>query len=86
MFEENRALELENAGRKIEVPVLCLWGNSGGMGSSFDVMQMWEREASDVRGHGIDACGHYMAEERPEIVIDELLAFDARAAAQGSAV
>jgi haloacetate dehalogenase len=56
------------------------------MGSSFDVMQMWEREASDVRGHGIDACGHYMAEERPEIVIDELLAFDARAAAQGSAV
>ncbi len=86
MFEENRSLESENADRKIEVPVLCLWGNSGGMGSSFDVMRMWEREANDVRGHGIDACGHYMAEERPEIVIDELLAFDDRVTAQGGAV
>lgn len=75
MFRENRALDAESAGRKIQEPVLCLWGNTGGMGGVFDVLEMWEKEAVDVRGRGIDACGHYLAEERPECVIEELLGF-----------
>lgn len=32
-------------------------------------------EAVDVRGRGIEACGHYLAEEQPEIVARKLLAF-----------
>ena len=75
MFAENRALDAEGAGRKIQEPVLCLWGNNGGLGGVFDVLEMWRKEAIDVRGRGIDACGHYLAEERPERVIEELLGF-----------
>ena len=75
MFAENRQLDVESAGRKIQEPVLCLWGNNGGMGGVFDVLEMWRKEAVDVRGRGIDACGHYLAEERPECVIEELVGF-----------
>jgi len=75
MFVENRALDAESAGRRIGEPVLCLWGNSGGMGGVFDVLEMWRKEALDVRGRGIDACGHYPAEEQPEVVIEELFGF-----------
>lgn len=75
MFAENRLLDAKSVGRKIQEPLLCLWGNSGGMGGIFDVLEMWRKEAVDVRGHGIDACGHYPAEEQPEPVVEALLAF-----------
>ncbi|MBI4609363.1 MAG: alpha/beta hydrolase [Candidatus Rokubacteria bacterium] len=75
MFAENRALDAESAGRRIREPVLCLWGTSGGMGGVFDVLEMWRREAVDVRGHGVDACGHYPAEEQPEAVVEALVEF-----------
>lgn len=47
----------------IAEPVLCLWGNQGGMGAVFDVLAMWRREAEAVHGHAIPDCGHYPAEE-----------------------
>lgn len=75
MFAENRVLDAESAGRRILEPVLCLWGNNGGMGGVFDVLEMWRKEAIDVRGWGIDACGHYLAEEQPEAVVEALLGF-----------
>jgi pimeloyl-ACP methyl ester carboxylesterase len=48
-------------------PVLLLHG-------SYEVMDLWRREATDVRGHPLD-CGHFVAEEQPELVVSELLAF-----------
>lgn len=75
IFAENRALDAESADQKLTEPVLCLWGNDGGVGAVFDVLQMWRREAIDVRGHAIEACGHYPAEEQPAAVIDALLDF-----------
>jgi len=75
MFAENRALDAESAGRRIQEPVLCLWGERGGMGGVFDVLEMWRRDAVDVRGHALDACGHYPAEEQPEAVVEALLGF-----------
>jgi haloacetate dehalogenase len=52
------------AGRVITCPLLALWGGTGR-----DLVPVWERWASDVRGRGLD-CGHFIAEEAP----DELLA------------
>ncbi len=77
MFGENRVLDSESEGLKIREPILCLWGNDGGMGGTFDVVSMWKAEAEDVRGFGLDACGHYLAEERPDIVVEELMKFAA---------
>lgn len=52
------------AGHRISCPMLALWG-----GTERDLLPIWERWATDVRGHGL-ACGHFIAEEAP----DELLA------------
>ena len=44
------------------------------LGRWFDVLETWSRWADDVRGRALD-CGHFLAEERPEEVVDELRAF-----------
>jgi len=74
MFDENPALDAENPRARIEEPVHMLWGNSGGMGV-FDVLEMWKSCAPHATGRGLDACGHYIHEEEPEILCEEILAF-----------
>ena len=75
MAKENRALDAESAGRMIEAPTLVLWGTEGGMGGPYPVLEMWRRECVDVRGRAIERCGHYVAEEQPEILLQEILEF-----------
>lgn len=75
MFEENRRLDTESLGKTIQEPVHCIWGNSGGMGGAFDVLEMWRPDAPQVTGRGIDDCGHYIHEEAPDILVEELLQF-----------
>ncbi len=75
MATENRALDAESAGRRIEAPTLVLWGTEGGMGGPYPVMEMWRKECLDVRGRAIERCGHYVAEEQPETLVHEVLAF-----------
>jgi pimeloyl-ACP methyl ester carboxylesterase len=78
MFDENRRIDAESRGRLIEEPVHCIWGKSGGMGGPYDVLAMWESECRiKPTGRGLDACGHYVQEEAPKILIDELSAFEA---------
>ena len=60
------------AGRKINAPLLALWGARGRRNSS--VAEIWKTWASDVRGYGID-CGHFIPEEAPDALIEQLLAF-----------
>jgi haloacetate dehalogenase len=54
------------AGNRIGCPLLVLWGDPGG---TRDLVPVWERWATDVRGRGL-SCGHFIPEEAP----DELLA------------
>ncbi|HYG79737.1 MAG TPA: alpha/beta hydrolase [Pyrinomonadaceae bacterium] len=63
-----------DAGRKLTCPLLLLW-SAGGTGAHFDVLASW-RECSEgeVSGRALD-CGHFLAEERPEEVAAELVAF-----------
>lgn len=74
LFEENPTIDLENPGEQITDKIRLLWGNDGGMGV-FDVMQMWKSCAPHATGRGLDECGHYIHEEQPDILADELLAF-----------
>jgi haloacetate dehalogenase len=61
--------------RRIQCPVLALWGRRGLMERHFDVLATWrERAAGPVRGGALD-CGHYLPEERPEETAAALLEF-----------
>ncbi len=62
------------AGRRLAVPARVLWGAHGAVGRNFDVLALWRAVADDVSGRALD-CGHYLAEERPVEVADEMLAF-----------
>ncbi|MET0864151.1 MAG: alpha/beta hydrolase [Nakamurella sp.] len=58
-----------DAGRRLAMPVLVLWGRDGVIQKCFQPLDEWRRVANDVRGEALP-CGHYIPEEAP----DELLA------------
>jgi haloacetate dehalogenase len=65
------------AGRKIECPVLLLWGATGGVGrnSKPAPAEIWQRYASDIVGAQALPCGHYLSEEAPKETIAALREF-----------
>ncbi|SMX50782.1 alpha/beta fold hydrolase [Maliponia aquimaris] len=63
-----------DAGRKLTCPVLALWGQTGAIERHFDCLALWRQRATDVRGHALQG-GHYLAEELPDLVAQELAAF-----------
>jgi haloacetate dehalogenase len=63
------------AGRKITVPVLLLWGATGGVGRNHKPAEVWSRYAGDIRVAKALPCGHYLSEEAPEETYKELRAF-----------
>ena len=56
------------------MPQRVLWGAHGAVGRCFDVMALWREAAGQTSGHALD-CGHYVAEERPDEVLAEMLDF-----------
>lgn len=63
------------AGRRVTCPMLTLWSLGDDLEDLYgDVLGVWRPWASEVRGRGLD-CGHHMAEEVPEELAEELLAF-----------
>jgi haloacetate dehalogenase len=63
-----------DAGQKITLPLLVLWGKHGVIQRCFDPLKEWHRVAADVRGHALD-CGHYIAEEAPEALLENVSQF-----------
>ena len=63
---------------KLPMPVLALGGNKG-WGRGTEVIESLQRLGADVRGGVIDKCGHWMAEEQPEVLLSHLLPFLAAA-------
>ena len=59
------------AGRKLTMPALVMWGSRGGVGTLYGNGQLdaWRDAATDVTGGPINT-GHYLAEERPQDVIE----------------
>jgi haloacetate dehalogenase len=62
------------AGRKVTCPLLALWGEHGVIEKQFQPLDDWRRVASDVRGRSVPS-GHYIPEEVPDLLVDELIAF-----------
>lgn len=60
--------------RKIECPLLALWGRKGFVHRTYDVLAVWREWARQVEGSPLD-CGHFLPEEAPEAVCEELLTF-----------
>jgi haloacetate dehalogenase len=63
-----------NAGRKVKCPLLVLWGEQGTVGKCFAPLAEWEKVAEDVQGEALP-CGHYIAEEQPELLLEKVLPF-----------
>lgn len=62
------------AGRQLTQPLRVLWGEHGAVGQCFDVPRLWRERASDVSGLSL-RCGHYIAEEAPELLLAQALNF-----------
>lgn len=83
MCEDYRAaagIDLEHdradraAGRMLECPLHVLWGEHGVIQRCFRPLDDWRRVARDVRGRALP-CGHYIPEEIPDLLVDEMLRF-----------
>jgi len=62
------------AGRRLQAPVLVLWGRDGTIEACFRPLDEWRLVASDVRGEALP-CGHYIAEEAPGLLLERVEAF-----------
>jgi len=67
------------AGRKVRCPVLALWGERGTVHRCFRPLEDWRRVAEgEVSGRPLPS-GHYLPEEIPDEVLQELVPFLERA-------
>lgn len=62
------------AGRKVECPLRVFWGRDGAIEKCFKAMEIWPQYATQVEGRALP-CGHYIPEEQPELLTEELLKF-----------
>lgn len=60
---------------KLTCPVLALWAQQGFSEKKYDVLATWRERAMNVSGRAIPDCGHFLPEEQPEVVLDELVRF-----------
>jgi haloacetate dehalogenase len=62
--------------RRIEMPAIVLWGARGqSPARSKEFLDVWKKFATNLNyGEGMD-CGHYMAEDIPDIVYDKFTKF-----------
>jgi haloacetate dehalogenase len=63
-----------DAGHKLPMPVLALWGGEGLL-ATLPALEIWKEYAHDVTGSPVAECGHFLAEEQPAVVVERLRAF-----------
>ena len=71
-----------DAGNRLALPLMVLWGEQGVVGRCFDPLAEWQRVAADVQG-GALPCGHYIAEEAPDRLLERVLPFFAKSGTVG---
>ena len=63
------------ASRKVQCPVLVLWGAKGKIGQWYEPLAIWRAYCSkEVTGSELGS-GHYIAEETPEAVVERFIGF-----------
>jgi haloacetate dehalogenase len=79
-YRASNTIDLEHdradiaAGRTLSQPLRVLWGEYGTVGQCFDVLALWRERAAEVTGLDLP-CGHYIAEEAPDLLVREALDF-----------
>lgn len=69
-----------DAGRKLGMPLMVLWGEQGVIHQCFRPLDEWRRVADHVEGQAL-ACGHYIPEEAPEALLAHVIPFLSRPSA-----
>ncbi|SFI82351.1 haloacetate dehalogenase [Bradyrhizobium sp. Gha] len=62
------------AGKKITVPMLALWGGAGIAQAAATPLDVWKQWATNVEGQPVDS-GHFLTEENPDVTARALLSF-----------
>ncbi len=62
------------AGKKIECPVLALWGDKGLPAAGHDPLSIWQTWATNVQGQSVSS-GHFVPEENAEATAKALIDF-----------
>jgi pimeloyl-ACP methyl ester carboxylesterase len=91
MLEYYRTLAIDAADNKeilakqgkLRMPVLALGGEKS-FGRGMECLESLQRVAHDVRGGTVANCGHWLAEEQPAVLSDELMRFFGEATANKS--
>ena len=60
--------------RRIASPLLTLWGRKGIIERCFSPLSDWQERAESVDAKALD-CGHYLPEEAPDALLEELFTF-----------
>lgn len=63
-----------DAGRRLQMPLLVLWGEHGVVHRCFEPLSEWRRLAEHVDGEALP-CGHYIPEEAPAALLKKALPF-----------
>lgn len=73
----DRQLDDADRGRRtIGCPVLALWGSDGALPRFYDdPLELWRVYAPQLTGRAVEDASHFLAEDVPEVVADELLVF-----------
>lgn len=73
------------AGARIKVPLLVLWGGSGIAAEANTPLDTWRNRAEQVTGAPID-CGHFLCEESPDATAEALMNFFTAGSPEGEAI
>ena len=80
-YRASASIDLEHdaadAGQKLDIPLLVLWGATAMVGNKYDMLAAWREVAEDVSGFSVPG-GHYLPEESPDETYQALLNFFTR--------
>jgi haloacetate dehalogenase len=66
--------DANDIGRRLEMPLLVLWGQHGVVGRLFDPVANWQEKAWQVSGWSLP-CWHFLPEEAPQATAEALIGF-----------
>jgi haloacetate dehalogenase len=61
--------------RRVSVPTLVLWGESGRTAQAADMLGVWRARCREVEGWVVPDSGHFIPEEQPTAVVRAILKF-----------
>ena len=77
-YRAGATIDLEHAGqdgnRRVDCPLLVLWGQRSTVGRLYDVMNIWRQHATNATGKALSG-GHFLPEEVPDETLTALMPF-----------